>query len=96
MRRLRLQIFAVPRATSSGRDDAAPATPPESGGMEASFWIKMFGVIVGVCVAGALVFLFLGWAWYTWGPIMAIVAVFVAVYLVAWVVDRRRTAAHMD
>ena len=35
----------------------------------------MFGVIVGVCVAGALVFLFLGWAWYTWGPIMAIIAV---------------------
>jgi hypothetical protein len=64
--------------------------------MEASFWFKMFGVIVGVCVAGALVFLFLGWAWYTWGPIMAIVAVFVAVWLVAYVVDRRRTAAHLD
>ncbi len=64
--------------------------------MEASFWFKMFGVIVGVCVAGALVFLFLGWAWYTWGPIMAIVAVFVLVWLVAWVVDRRRTAEHLD
>ena len=64
--------------------------------MGAKFWLGMFGVIVGVCVAGALVFLFLGWAWYTWGPIMAIIAVFVLVYLGAYVVDRRRTAAPLD
>jgi bacteriorhodopsin len=62
----------------------------ESAAMEGKFWLGMFGVIVGVCVAGALVFLFLGYAWYTWGPIAAIVAVMVVVVLIASLVDRRR------
>ena len=64
--------------------------------MGAKFWLGMIGVIIAVCVAGALVFLILGYAWYTWGPIMAIVVVFALVWLVAWIVDRRRTAEHLD
>ncbi len=64
--------------------------------MGAKFWLRMFGVIVLVCTAGAVVFLFLGYAWYTWGPIMAIVLVFGFVWVVAYLVDRRRTLAHMD
>lgn len=62
----------------------------ESGAMEGKFWLGMFGVIVAVCVGGAIVFLFLGFAWYTWGPIAAIVAVMVVVVLVASLVDRRK------
>lgn len=61
--------------------------------METKFWLGMFGVIVGVCVAGAVVFLFLGYAWYTWGPIIAIIAVMVVVVVIAQLVDRRHRRA---
>jgi len=64
--------------------------------MGAKFWLGMIGVIIGVCLAGALVFLFLGYAWYAWGPIMAIVVVLALVWVVAYLVDRRRTRAYLD
>ena len=61
--------------------------------MEAKFWLGMFGVIVGVCVAGAIVFLFLGYAWYTWGPLVALISVMVIVFVIAQLVDRRHRRA---
>jgi bacteriorhodopsin len=64
--------------------------------MESKFWIGMFAVIVGVCVGGALLFLLLGWAWYTWGPIMAIIIVFFIVFVIAQLVNRRRNRAYAD
>lgn len=61
--------------------------------MEAKFWLGMFGVIVGVCVAGAIVFLFLGYAWYTWGPLVALISVMVIVFVIAQLVNRKQRRA---
>jgi len=64
--------------------------------METKVWLGMFGIIVAACVGGALLFLLLGWAWYTWGPIIAIVIVFTLVWVIAQLVNRRRERAYAD
>ena len=43
-----------------------------------------------------LLFLLLGWAWYTWGALGALLFSFLVIMLVAWLFDRRNTRQYED
>ena len=57
----------------------------------ASFWFKLALAVGAVCLAGAAVMLFVGWAWYTWGLLAAVVVIGAIGLGAAWVSDRRAT-----
>ncbi len=53
------------------------------------FWLGLIAAVVGVALAGVLLFWFFGTIWYSWGLLGAI-AVFAVIALgFAYVVDRR-------
>ncbi len=54
------------------------------------FWAGLVGVIVAVCVGGWLIFTLIAASWVAWGAFGALVVVFVAIFGVAYVVDRAR------
>jgi len=53
------------------------------------FWLPLIGLIVGIGIAGLVLFLIFGRVWYTWGVLGALVFLFACVLLFAWIVDRR-------
>jgi hypothetical protein len=71
-----------PRFSPMDRDD----------GLGWKFWATIFGGILVVCVGGFVFFLVLGFVWYAWGALGALIVGMLLVTLIAWIVDRRRTA----
>lgn len=53
------------------------------------FWLYVLGMAIGIGIAVWLAFVIIGWAWYAWGLIGALLF-FAGVALVAgWGMDRR-------
>ena len=55
------------------------------------FWGSLIGGIVAVCLGGWLLFLIMGYAWYAWGALAALVFTMVLVVGIAYVADRALT-----
>jgi hypothetical protein len=55
----------------------------------ARFWLIVLGVAVGGAVAFVLLLALLGWAWYTWGLLGAVIFFLSVLGLLAWISDRR-------
>ena len=55
----------------------------------ARFWLWVVGVTVGVAVAGFLLFVLIGWAWYAWGLFGMLLVFGGVLLLLAWIHDRR-------
>jgi bacteriorhodopsin len=55
----------------------------------AKFWLELIGVCIGVAIAGWLVFVLLGYAWYAWGLVATLVIFGGIAVGIAWIIDRR-------
>jgi Flp pilus assembly protein TadB len=55
----------------------------------AKFWLALVGGCIAFGIAGMIVFLLIGWAWYAWGFIGAIVFICGTLLLIAYMFDRR-------
>jgi hypothetical protein len=55
----------------------------------AKFWLSVVGMAVGVAAAAWLAFAIIGWAWYAWGLIGALLFFAGVALLAGWVIDRR-------
>jgi hypothetical protein len=53
------------------------------------FWLAIIGMAVGIGVAVWLAFVIIGWAWYAWGLIGALLFFAGVALLVGWGMDRR-------
>jgi Flp pilus assembly protein TadB len=62
----------------------------------AGFWLKAIGVVIAIGIAGLVVFLIIGWAWYAWGFIGAFLFVAAVLCLIAWIFDRSRAKRYED
>jgi membrane protein implicated in regulation of membrane protease activity len=62
----------------------------------AGFWLKMIGVIVAIGVAGLVVFLIIGMAWYAWGFLGAFLFVVAVLAGIAWFYDRSHARRYDD
>jgi hypothetical protein len=62
----------------------------------AGFWLKAIGVVFAIGIAGLVVFLIIGWAWYAWGFIGAFLFVGAVLAVIAWIFDRSRAKRYED
>jgi hypothetical protein len=53
------------------------------------FWLSIIGMAVGIGVAVWLAFLVIGWAWYAWGLIGALLFFAGVALLAGWGMDKR-------
>jgi hypothetical protein len=53
------------------------------------FWLAIIGMAVGIGVAVWLAFVIIGWAWYAWGLIGALLFFAGVALLAGWVSDKR-------
>jgi hypothetical protein len=53
------------------------------------FWISVIGIAVGITAAAWLAFVVIGWAWYAWGLIGALLFLAGVALLIGWFSDRR-------
>jgi membrane protein implicated in regulation of membrane protease activity len=53
------------------------------------FWLGLLGVCVGAVVAGAILFLLFGWAWWAWGFMGAFIVLSAIALGFAYIHDRR-------
>lgn len=62
----------------------------------AKFWWKAFGICVAVGVAGMLLFMLLGAAWYAWGAFGTILLFGAGLLIFAWLWDKREARTYKD
>lgn len=55
----------------------------------ARFWFGVVGMGIGIALAAYLMFVLIGWAWYAWGLIGALLFFAGVAILIAWFSDRR-------
>jgi hypothetical protein len=53
------------------------------------FWLYVIGMAIGIGVAVWLAFVIIGWAWYAWGLIGALLFFAGVALLAGWGMDRR-------
>jgi membrane protein implicated in regulation of membrane protease activity len=57
---------------------------------------KIVGVMVGIAVALFALWLLVDMAWYLWGGMAALIFAFLLVFLVVYIVDRRKLKESQD
>lgn len=62
----------------------------------AGFWLKTIGVVVAMGIAGLVLFLILGMAWYAWGLLGAFLFVVAVLVGIAWIYDRSHARRYDD
>jgi hypothetical protein len=55
----------------------------------ARFWLGVIGIGIGVALAAYLAFVLIGWAWYAWGLIGALIFFSLVALLAGWISDKR-------
>lgn len=58
----------------------------------ARFWLGVVGIGIAIAAAAYLMFVLIGWAWYAWGLIGALVFFSAVAILFAWFSDRREAS----
>jgi hypothetical protein len=53
------------------------------------FWLTILGVTVAAAIGGFLIFVFIGWAWYSWGLFGLLLFLAVVFGGIGWIFDRR-------
>jgi len=53
------------------------------------FWLTVLGLLVAAIIAGVIVFIVIGWAWYAWGFLAVMLLVGAALIGFGYVYDRR-------
>ena len=61
----------------------------EGRGLGARFWLLIMGCAVGAVLAGVLLFILLGWAWYAWGGFGALLLFALVLLGFGYIHDRR-------
>jgi O-antigen ligase len=59
-------------------------------GLGGGFWLWLVGLVVGGAVAAVIIFMVMGWAWYTWGFFGAFFLLALVSLGVGFVYDRRQ------
>ena len=62
----------------------------EGRGLGGRFWLTIMGIAVGAVLAGVLLFILWGWAWYAWGGFGALLLFALALLGGAYIHDRRQ------
>jgi len=76
-----VQAFRVSSPSKQYKDDS----------LGAGFWLALAGGVLVVSIAGVAIVLLVGWAWYTWGLLAALVVIGAVGIGAAYVADRRAT-----
>jgi len=58
-------------------------------GVGVRFWLSVLGLLVAAIVAGVIVFIVIGWAWYAWGFLAMMLLVGAVLIGFGYVYDRR-------
>jgi hypothetical protein len=58
-------------------------------GLGGRFWLATAGITIAAAIGGFLVFMLIGWAWYSWGLLGAFLLIGGIGIAVAYVFDRR-------
>jgi len=53
------------------------------------FWLSVLGLLVAAIIAGVVVFIVIGWAWYAWGFLAVMLLVGAVLIGFGYVYDRR-------
>jgi hypothetical protein len=59
-------------------------------GLGAGFWLWIVGLAVGGVVVAVLIFMLMGWAWYSWGFFGAFALIALVSLAIGFVYDRRQ------
>jgi hypothetical protein len=65
-------------------------------GLGASFWLKMFGLILLGGIAALVLFLLIDAAWYRWGALGALLFFFLVIGGLSYIYDRRQQRRYED
>ena len=65
-----------------------PDDVQNDGSLDGRFWLRLIGLIVAVTVASIAVVLLMGYAWYSWGLIAAMLMLGAIVAVVGLFMDR--------
>jgi len=65
-----------------------PDDVQDDGSLDGRFWLRLIGLIVAVTVASIAVVLLMGYAWYSWGLIAAMLMLGAIVGVVGLFMDR--------
>ena len=65
-------------------------------GLGFKFWASIVGIAIGLGLAGLILFMVFGWAWYAWGFFGAFVFFSVVAIAIAWVFDKREARRHRE
>ena len=57
---------------------------------------KILGILVVIAIGGFLLWQLIDMAWYLWGGLAALVFAFLLVFLVVYIVDRRKIKETQD
>ena len=57
---------------------------------------KILGILVAVAIGGFVLWQLIDMAWYLWGGLAALVFAFLLVFLVVYIVDRRKIKETQD
>ena len=53
------------------------------------FWLAVLGLLVAAIIAGVIVFIVIGWAWYAWGFLAVMLLIGAVLIGFGYVYDRR-------
>jgi len=62
----------------------------------AKFWLWVIGVTIAAGIGVMLVFAIIGWAWYAWGALGALLFFGLLLLAFGWVYDRRQARAYRE
>jgi bacteriorhodopsin len=70
---------------------SSPSKQYKDDSLGAGFWLALAGGVLAVSVGAVVIILLIGWAWYTWGLLAALVVIGAIGIGAAYIADRRAT-----
>ena len=70
---------------------SSPSKQYKDDSLGTGFWLALAGGVGLVCLGGVAIILLVGWAWYTWGLLAALVLIGAIGIGAAYIADRRAT-----
>jgi bacteriorhodopsin len=70
---------------------SSPSKQFRDDSLGAGFWLEIAAGVGVVCLGGVAIMLLVGWAWYTWGLLAALVVIGAIGIGAAYIADRRAT-----
>jgi hypothetical protein len=61
----------------------------DDNGLGGKFWLMVIGATIALGIGALILFVLVDIVWYAWGFVGALLAVFLVIGLIGWIMDRR-------